>query len=78
MQPSGATSRPRWDEAKALKKKRAAGLPAALCSHPRPASTEPIPDAFNRASDADKNVKAATQDVQKASIDLQQQVAAHG
>ena len=36
-----------------------------------------IPDAINRASDADKNLKAATQDVQKALIDLQQQVS-HG
>jgi hypothetical protein len=37
-----------------------------------------IPDALNRAADADSNVKAATQDAQKALIDLQQQVAAHG
>ena len=37
-----------------------------------------IPDAIDRAQQADQNVKAAIQGVQNALSDLQQQVAAHG
>jgi hypothetical protein len=37
-----------------------------------------IPDAIDRAQQADQSVKAAMQGVQNALIDLQQQVAAHG
>jgi hypothetical protein len=67
----------RYAEAKAEARSAHISLDSIVGSDNLPADVKAnIPDALNRAADADKNLKAATQDLQRAMNDVQQQVAA--